>query len=156
MKYVMSWGLPFIQPQFTSLHFTSLHFSSLHLTSLHWLFDDFPPLNFALFITFLTLFLKLLGLQERVPKTSAGSWFQSWMVLQDTVIQEDICQNGICERSLEKAERATHILCECEALAYLIFHHLGHYFMEAENYNDAHISRILHFLWKHKTIMTPI
>jgi hypothetical protein len=43
-------------------------------------FDD-PPLNFALFITFLTLFLKLLGLQERFPKTSAGSWFQTWMVL---------------------------------------------------------------------------
>jgi hypothetical protein len=39
------------------------------------------PLHFTLFITFLTLFLKLLGLQERVPKTSAGSWFQSWMVL---------------------------------------------------------------------------
>jgi hypothetical protein len=30
---------------------------------------------------FLTRFLKLLGLQERFPKTSAGSWFQSWMVL---------------------------------------------------------------------------
>jgi hypothetical protein len=29
----------------------------------------------------ITLFLKLLGLQERVPNTSAGSWFQSWMVL---------------------------------------------------------------------------
>jgi hypothetical protein len=27
----------------------------------------------ALFITFLTLFLKLLGLQERVPKASAGN-----------------------------------------------------------------------------------
>jgi hypothetical protein len=28
-----------------------------------------PPFHFALFITFLTLFRKLLGLQERVPKT---------------------------------------------------------------------------------------
>jgi hypothetical protein len=36
---------------------------------------------FTSFITFLTFFLNVLGLQERVPKTSAGSWFQSWMVL---------------------------------------------------------------------------
>jgi hypothetical protein len=43
----MSWGLPFIQPQFTSLHFTSLHFTSLPF---RW-----SPLHFALFITFLTL-----------------------------------------------------------------------------------------------------
>jgi hypothetical protein len=40
-----------------------------------------PHLHFALFITFLTLFLKLLDLEERDPKASAGSWFQSWMVL---------------------------------------------------------------------------
>jgi hypothetical protein len=38
-------------------------------------------LHFTLFITFLTLFLKLLDLEERAPKASAGSWFQSWMVL---------------------------------------------------------------------------
>jgi hypothetical protein len=94
MEYVMSCSdaltfhhdLPFIplhytyvtftsSPQFTSLHFTSLHFTSLHF----WWF--LPHLHFALFIIFLTLFLKLLGLQERVPKASAGSWFQSWMVL---------------------------------------------------------------------------
>jgi hypothetical protein len=31
-----------------------------------------PHLHFALFITFLTLFLKLLDLEERVPKASAG------------------------------------------------------------------------------------
>jgi hypothetical protein len=30
------------------------------------------PLNFAIFINFLTPFLKLLGLQKRVPKTSAA------------------------------------------------------------------------------------
>jgi hypothetical protein len=40
-----------------------------------------PQLHFALFITFLTLFLKLLEFEERDPKASAGSWFQSWMVL---------------------------------------------------------------------------
>jgi hypothetical protein len=40
-----------------------------------------PLSHLALFITFLTLFLKLLGLQERVPKASSGNWFQSCMVL---------------------------------------------------------------------------
>jgi hypothetical protein len=40
-----------------------------------------PHLHFALFITFLTLSLKLLDLEERDPKACAGSWFQSWMVL---------------------------------------------------------------------------
>jgi hypothetical protein len=42
------------------------HFYTLHITSL---------------ITFLTLFLKILGLQGKVPTASAGSWFQSWMFL---------------------------------------------------------------------------
>jgi hypothetical protein len=73
---------------FPSFHFTTLIHSShprhslLPFTSLHCILDEFTPhLHFAIFITFLILFLKLLDLQERVPKTSAGSWFQSWMVL---------------------------------------------------------------------------
>jgi hypothetical protein len=41
----------------------------------------FPPPHFTSFITFLTPFLKLIGVQETVPKASSGSWFQSWMVL---------------------------------------------------------------------------
>jgi hypothetical protein len=59
-----------------SFHFTALntlhilttvYFPSLHFTSLHCIFDDSPPhLHFALFITFLTLFLKLLDLQDRI------------------------------------------------------------------------------------------
>jgi hypothetical protein len=55
--------LPFIP-----LHCTSLHFTAFFIS---------PFLRFASFVTFLTIFLKLLGLQERVPKASAGSWFQS-------------------------------------------------------------------------------
>jgi hypothetical protein len=55
-----------------SLPSTTIYFPTLYFTSLH--FTD-PPLNFTIFITFLTLFLKLLGVQERVPKASADSWF---------------------------------------------------------------------------------
>jgi hypothetical protein len=57
---------------FTSLHFTSLHIHSLHFTFSEWFL---PQLHLALFITFLNLFLKLLDLQERVPKASAGNWY---------------------------------------------------------------------------------
>jgi hypothetical protein len=42
-----------------------------------------------------------------------------------------------CERCLEKDESATHILYDCDAIAYLRFRHLGH------------------FLWNQVTIMTP-
>jgi hypothetical protein len=52
-----------------------------------------------------------------------------------------------CERCLEKDESATHILCDCEAIAYLRFRHLGHYFMEPCDYQDAPVSRILHVIW---------
>jgi hypothetical protein len=47
----------------------------------------------------------------------------------------------------EKDESATHILCDCEAIAYLRFRHLGHYFMEPCDYQDAPVSRILHVIW---------
>jgi hypothetical protein len=42
-----------------------------------------------------------------------------------------------CGRCLEKDESATHILCDCEAMAYLRFRHLGRYFMEPGDYQDA-------------------
>jgi hypothetical protein len=60
-------------------HHSLLPFPSLHFTSLHFIaFLMIPPhLHFALFITFLTLFLKLLDLEERDPKASAGSWLNA-------------------------------------------------------------------------------
>jgi hypothetical protein len=33
-----------------------------------------------------------------------------------------------CERCLEEDEPATHMLCACEAIAYLRFRHLGQFF----------------------------
>jgi hypothetical protein len=85
--YFPSPHLTLTSPHLTSpsLHLTSRHVTLPHLTSLHFtaFCDDFSPphLHFASFITFLTLFLKFLHLQKRDPKTSAGSWFQSRMVL---------------------------------------------------------------------------
>jgi hypothetical protein len=35
----------------------------------------------------------------------------------------------------------------CEAIAYLKFRHLGHYFVEQSGYQDAPLSKILHLIW---------
>jgi hypothetical protein len=39
-----------------------------------------------------------------------------------------------------------YILCDCEAVAYTRFCHLGQYFMEPSDYFDAHINKDLHFI----------
>jgi hypothetical protein len=41
---------------------------------------------------------------------------------------------------------ATHILCECEALAYFRLRHLGQYFMEPSDYFDVPTYKILRFI----------
>jgi hypothetical protein len=51
-----------------------------------------------------------------------------------------------CERCLEKDESTTHILCDCEAIAYLRFRHLGKFFMESSDYYDAPLNEVLHFI----------
>jgi hypothetical protein len=51
-----------------------------------------------------------------------------------------------CERCLEEDEAATHILCDCEAIAYLRFRHLGQFFMELSDFYDAPIIKVLHFI----------
>jgi hypothetical protein len=50
----------------------------------------------------------------------------------------------ICERCLEEDESATHILCDCEAVAHIRFRHLGQFFMEPSNYYHAPIDKVLH------------
>jgi hypothetical protein len=51
-----------------------------------------------------------------------------------------------CERCLEEDESATHILLDCEAIAYLRFRHLGQFFMEPSDFDDAPIIKVLHFI----------
>jgi hypothetical protein len=48
--------------------------------------------------------------------------------LKGHLFKMGLTESPTCERCLEKEESATHILCECEAIAYLRFRHLGHYF----------------------------
>jgi hypothetical protein len=62
--------------------------------------------------------------------------------LSKMVLKDD----PICERCLEANESATHVLCDCEALAYLRFLHLGQFFMEPSDFYDAPIGEVLHFI----------
>jgi hypothetical protein len=50
------------------------------------------------------------------------------------------------ERCLEEDESATHVLCDCEAIAYLQFRRLGQFFMEPSDYYDTPISKALQFV----------
>jgi hypothetical protein len=55
-----------------------------------------------------------------------------WFILKPTQ-----CCTGIIHMSL---------LCDCEAIAYAIFCHLGQFFMERSDYYDAPIGKVLHFI----------
>jgi hypothetical protein len=66
--------------------------------------------------------------------------------LEGHLLKMGLTYSAIFERCLEEDESATHILCDCEAIAYLRFRHLGHYFMERDDYQDApiRVSNILY------------
>jgi hypothetical protein len=57
-----------------------------------------------------------------------------------------LTDNPTCERCLQEDKSATHILCDCEAIAYLRFRHMGQFFMEPTDFYDAPIFRVLHFI----------
>jgi hypothetical protein len=44
----------------------------------------------------------------------------------------------ICKRCLAEDESATHILCDCGAIAYLRFRHMGQFFMEPSTTMTSH------------------
>jgi hypothetical protein len=66
--------------------------------------------------------------------------------LEGRLFKLGLTDDPICERCLEKDESVTHILCECKAIAYLRFRHLGQFFMEPSDYYDTPINKVLHFI----------
>jgi hypothetical protein len=64
-----------------------------------------------------------------------------------------LTDDPICERCLQEHDTATHILCDCEAIAYLRFRHLGQFFMEPSDFYDAPIIKVLHFIRSVRLIM---
>jgi hypothetical protein len=63
-----------------------------------------------------------------------------------TPFQIGLTDDPICERCLEEDESATHILCDCEAVAHVRFRHLGQFFMEPSDYYDAPYTKSLDFI----------
>jgi hypothetical protein len=57
-----------------------------------------------------------------------------------------LTDDPICERCLEEDESATHILCDCDAVAHIRFHHLVQFFMEPSDYYDTPIDKVLNFI----------
>jgi hypothetical protein len=57
-----------------------------------------------------------------------------------------ITDDPTCERCLQEDESATHILCDCEGIAYLRFRHLDQFFMEPSDFYDAPIIKVLLFI----------
>jgi hypothetical protein len=51
-----------------------------------------------------------------------------------------------CERCLQEDESATHTLCDCEAIPYSRFSHLGQFFKELSDFYDAPIIKVLHVI----------
>jgi hypothetical protein len=54
--------------------------------------------------------------------------------LKGHIFKMGLTNNPTCERCLEKDDSATHVLCDYEAMAYLWFRHLAHYFIEPGDY----------------------
>jgi hypothetical protein len=50
-----------------------------------------------------------------------------------------------CEECLQEDESAIHILCDCEAIAYLKIRHLGQFFMEPSDLYDSPINKVIYF-----------
>lgn len=46
------------------------------------------------------------------------------------------------ERCLDTEVSATCILCDCEAIGYLRFHYMDHYFPELSDYHDITIGKV--------------
>jgi hypothetical protein len=82
-------------------------------------------MSWRCYVTTITDFLGILHLPD-----------YAWLLTDDPA----------CERCLKEDESTTHILCDCEAIAYLRFRHLGQFFMEPSDFYDAPIFKVLHFI----------
>jgi hypothetical protein len=67
--------------------------------------------------------------------------------LKGHLFKMGLMNDPTCERCIEADVSATHVLCDCEALAYLRFRHLGQFFMESGDLYDVPIGKVLHFIW---------
>jgi hypothetical protein len=84
-------------------------------------------------------------IKQRPIKMDSGTIHRT-LSSKGTVFKLGLTDDPTCERCLEEDESATHVLCDCEAIAHLRFRHLGHFFMEPSDIYDISISKVLHFI----------
>jgi hypothetical protein len=85
--------------------------------------------------------------------TDQSKWvvglFTGHCYLKGHFLKLGFANDPICERCLEEQELSTHTLCDCEAMAYLRFRHLGQFFfffLEPSDCYGAPIYKALHFI----------
>jgi hypothetical protein len=66
--------------------------------------------------------------------------------LNGHLFKQGLSNSPICDRCQEEDQTATHILCECGALSYLRFRHLGQHLMETSDYFDVPTYKILQYV----------
>jgi hypothetical protein len=66
--------------------------------------------------------------------------------LKGHLLKVGLLNSPQCDRCKQASEMASHILCDCEALATLRFRHLGHHFIKPDGFEDISVSKILYFV----------
>jgi hypothetical protein len=51
-----------------------------------------------------------------------------------------------CDKCKQASETASHVLCDCKALAVLRLRYLGHHFLKPGDFADISVSKVLHFV----------
>jgi hypothetical protein len=90
-------------------------------------------------------FLKLPNLLI-LQRSRVVGLFSGHCHLKGHLFKLGLTDDPICGRCLEEDESDTHILFECEAMAYLRFLHMRQFFMEPSDYYDATINNVLYFI----------
>jgi hypothetical protein len=88
---------------------------------------------------------ELLNLSRNQLHIMMGSLTGHW-VLEGHLFKPELVKNPKCYRCKQASETASHVLCDCEALAPLRFRHLGHHFMKSSDFEGISVSKILHLV----------
>jgi hypothetical protein len=79
--------------------------------------------------------------EQRPTKMDSGAIHRT-LSSKGHLFEMELMNDPICERCLEADESATHVLCDCEAIAHLRFRDLGQFFMEPGDLYDVPISKV--------------
>jgi hypothetical protein len=61
-------------------------------------------------------------------------------------VKKGLIDSPDCDRCKQASETASHVLCDCEALAAIRFRYLGYHFMKPGDFKHISVSRLLHFV----------